>query len=145
MNLKKLEEEIFKKLKSMNYFDRLLFVYLFGSQNSGGARKNSDIDVCLFYDIKDKRELHKLELKIKGIFPEKYDMQFFQFLPLYIKKEIFRGKLIYYKDMKLVFDIALKTFRDFEEFEPRYLVYVKKNYGFQDKNRRKIGAVSGRS
>ncbi len=145
MNIKNLGKEIIKKLKSINYFDKLIFVYIFGSQVDGTAREDSDIDVCLFYDIEDKKELHKLELKIKGIFPEKYDMQFFQSLPLYIRKEIFRGNLIYCKDERLVFDIALKTFRDFEEFEPRYLFYVKDNYGFQDKNRRKIGAVPGRA
>ncbi len=135
MDIKVLKEEIIKKLKSLEYFDKLLFIYIFGSQISGNPRKDSDIDICLFYEIEDKKKLHKLELRVKGSFPEKYDLQFFQSLPLYVKKSIFKGKLIYCKNENIVFDIALKTFRD---FEPKYLLYIEDNCG---KDKRKISAV----
>lgn len=109
-----------------------MFVFIFGSQVTGDKRKDSDMDVCLYYDIKDKKKLHKLELFIKGVFPEKYDVNFFQFLPLPVKKEVFRGKLIYAKDEDFVYNIALRTFKEFEGFEPRYLYYISKNYGLQE-------------
>ncbi|MCK4730332.1 MAG: nucleotidyltransferase domain-containing protein [Candidatus Aenigmarchaeota archaeon] len=142
MDIEVLKEGIINKLKSLEYFDNLLFIYVFGSQISGNPRKDSDIDICLFYEIEDKKKLHKLELKVKGSFPEKYDLQFFQSLPLYVKKSIFKGKLIYCKNENLVFDLALKTFRDFEDFEPKYLLYIEDNYGTKNKDRRKISAVS---
>jgi len=128
MNLKNLKDEIIKKLKSAKYFDKLLFIYIFGSQAEDSARKDSDIDVCLYYDIKDKKKLYKLGLYLKGIFPKNFDISLFQFLPLPVRKEIFKGKLIYARDINFVYDVAFKTFEDFEEFRPRYLYYIRKNY-----------------
>jgi len=128
MDIENIRKEVMRKLKNAKYFDKLIFIYIFGSQVKGNARKNSDIDICLFYNIKDKRKLHKLELYIKGLFPENFDISFFQFLPLPVKKEIFRGKLIYTKNEDFVYDVAFKTFEDFEEFKPRYLYYIRKNY-----------------
>lgn len=117
-------EKVFNLLKKMKHFDRLKFICLYGSQIAKGATKESDIDICLYYDIKNKRALQNLLYKIKGSLPERFDVQMFQLLPLFIRKEIFGGHFVYQKNKAMIYDLAFKTFADYREFEPRYKFYI---------------------
>ncbi len=45
-------------------------------------------------------------------------------LPLTVRKEIFRGRFIYCTDKSLVYDLAFQTFREYGDFEPRYMFNV---------------------
>ncbi|MEA3458167.1 MAG: nucleotidyltransferase domain-containing protein [Candidatus Thermoplasmatota archaeon] len=113
-------DKILSKIDKIPYFNKLKFVYLFGSSCNGKLTKRSDIDLCFYYDIKDKKKLYKLMFKISSVFPDKYDIQMFQLLPLYIKKEVFKGKLIYSVDREYVHDIARTTIEEYNDFKPRY-------------------------
>lgn len=44
----------------------------------------------------------------------------FKLLPLHVKKEVFKGDLLYATDKGFVHDVARKTRRGYEDFEPRY-------------------------
>ena len=79
-------EEILKRLKKLPYFSRLEFIYLYGSAASGKKTERSDIDICLYYSIKDRQKLHKLLFKIKGTFPDNYDIQIFNLLLLIMQQ-----------------------------------------------------------
>ncbi len=114
------EKEILSRLRSCPNHDKLRFIYLYGSYASGETSERSDIDICLYYDIDDKRELHKTLYRISGSFPDKYDIQMFQLLPLYVQKEVFKGELLYAEDKGFVHDIARRTIKEYEDFEPRY-------------------------
>jgi hypothetical protein len=57
-----------------------------------------DIDVALYYDIADERKMYDLLFLISGSVPDKYDICMFQLLPLYVRIEVFKGKLIYADD-----------------------------------------------
>ncbi len=98
-----------------------------GSYVTGGMTERSDIDVCLYYDIDDRHELHRTLLRISGSFPDKYDIQMFQLLPLYVKKEVFKGELIYCDDKGFVHDVARRAVKEYDDFEPRhkYILYGK--------------------
>ena len=113
-------EEMIRRLKDCLNFDKLKFVYLYGSCATGEMTERSDIDVCLYYDIEDVRELHRTLLGISGSFPDRYDIQMFQLLLLYVKKEVFKGELIYCDDKDFVHDVARRTVKEYEDFEPRY-------------------------
>ncbi len=113
-------EEMIRRLKDCLNFDKLKFVYLYGSCATGEMTERSDIDVCLYYDIEDVRELHRTLLGISGSFPDRYDIQMFQLLPLYVKKEVFKGELIYCDDKDFVHDDARRTVQEYDDFEPRY-------------------------
>ncbi|MGC1121544.1 MAG: nucleotidyltransferase domain-containing protein [Candidatus Methanofastidiosia archaeon] len=115
-----LKEEILGKLQGFPHFGKLRFVYLYGSSAHGDTTGRSDIDVVLYYDILDKKELHKLLFTISGSLPDKYDIHMFQLLPLYVKIEVFKGELIYTDDIRFVHDTALETIKEYEDFEPRY-------------------------
>lgn len=114
------KKKILDKAKSIPYFKELVFIYLFGSSCYGKVTKRSDRDICFYYQIEDKKKLFRLQLKISSIFPENYDIQMFQLLPLYIKKEVFKGNLLYTSNKKLIYDIAKKTRDEYEDFKPRY-------------------------
>ena len=125
MNMSKdLKTELLDILRKIEHFDKLKFIYLYGSRSKRKHSKRSDIDICLYYDLKNEKQLFKLLFKIRGLLPDKFDVQMFQLLPLFVKKEIFGGKLIFSKDIKFVYDLAYSTFKDFQEFEPRYRFYI---------------------
>ena len=113
-------EKILDRLRDGPHFDELRFVYLYGSYASGETTERSDIDLCLYYDIDDKKELYRTFFRISGSFPDRYDVQMFQLLPLYVQKEVFKGELLYAEDKGFVHDLARQTIKDYNDFEPRY-------------------------
>ena len=128
------KKKILDKIKDLPYFKDLVFIYLFGSSCYGKFTKKSDIDICFYYQIDDKKKLFSLQLKLSSIFPERYDIQMFQLLPLYIKKEVFKGELLYTSNKKLVYDIAKKTRDEYEDFKPRYKYILYGKNGIEGAN-----------
>lgn len=126
-----MKDEIIDRLRSCPHFDELRFAYLYGSYAKGETNERSDIDLCLYYDLDDKKELYDTLFKISGSFPDEYDIQMFQLLPLYVRKEVFNGELLYADDKGFVHDIAHKTIKEYEDFKPRYkyILYGKAGVG----------------
>lgn len=122
-----IKEELLNKLKQLPDFDQLKFIYLYGSQAGGQVTERSDIDICLYYDLKDARQLHRLLYKISGSVSDAFDIQMFQFLSLTVKREVFKGQLLYNKDKEFVHQLARRTYRDYQDFKPRrdYILYGK--------------------
>ena len=104
------------KLRKMPDFHRVKFVILFGSRAEGRARKDSDYDIVVYYDGK-ANERFKFGISVNE--NEKFDVQIFQDLPLFIQKEVLKGKVLYAKDLGFVYDIAydiIKRFNDFKKY-----------------------------
>ena len=59
-------------------------------------------------------------MKALGEFSDKIDLQIFQDLPLYIQKEVLKGKVIYYKDYLFTFDEFMRIIKEYDHFE-KYL------------------------
>lgn len=112
-----------KKLEGMKDFDRVKFVILFGSQASGKANPMSDYDLAVYYEGNNKKRFNFC-IKLSGILGEKFDVKIFQDLPLYVQKEVLKGKIIYCKDLKFVHDIAYKAIQRFEDFKKAYYDYI---------------------
>mgnify|MGYP001582993681 CR=1 FL=1 len=110
------------KLRKMPDFDSVKFVILYGSQANGKANKMSDYDFAIYYDGDDK-ERFKFLININ--FDLKYDAKVFQDLPLFIKIEVLKGKVIYAKNLTFVYDTAYETIRDFERFKKYYYPKIK--------------------
>lgn len=110
-----------KKLKEMRDFDRVKFVILFGSQALGKASKMSDFDFAIYYEG-DKKE--RFKFAIRANFNEKYDAKVFQDLPLFIQKEVLKGKKIYVKDERFLYDVAYETIKRFDDFKKYYYDYI---------------------
>ena len=98
-------------------------VRAFGSRVNGSAKGYSDIDIAVYYHD-DKKERFKFRMKVLGRIDDKFDVQIFQDLPLYVQKDIVSsGEVIYYSDYREIFKIYMKTIRDFEHFKPRLEMY----------------------
>lgn len=101
----------------------ILAVIVFGSF----ARKEtySDIDVCLVLRQKmEPLKMSKIKLDYMKGFPS-FDIQIFQQLPPYIRIRVLKeGKVVFCKNMDLLYDMAFAAIRDFEDFRPIYESYL---------------------
>lgn len=112
-------ERFMGTIRAISDFDRVEFVILYGSESKGEARGDSDIDFCVYYRTDDKKEMSRFRLKLLSeLSSDRYDVQVFQLLPLYVRVEVLKGKVLYAKDTKFLYEVALNTVRDFEQFKP---------------------------
>lgn len=112
-----------KKLRKISGFRNVKFVILYGSQALGKATPMSDYDFAVYYDG-DKDERYNFRIKLGGQLPDTFDLHVFQDLPLYVRKEVLKGKVIYAQDLSFVYDIAYETIKDFEDFKKGYYDYI---------------------
>jgi len=116
--------EVLKTLiREVEKDERMVAVILFGSFARGENFR--DIDVCLVLKKKPENlEMSRIRLEYLSKFPA-LDIQIFQQLPIYIRARILReGKVIYCKDEDLLYDIAILTIKEFEDFKHVYKEYL---------------------
>lgn len=123
IDIEKSKEYFLSVLKEMPEFKKVKFVFLFGSIIYGKPTKSSDVDFAVYYEGNDN-ERFKFRLKLSEKLPDKFDIQIFQDLPLYIRKEVLKGKVIYVKDKKFVYEKAYETIQAFEDFKFGYYDYL---------------------
>ncbi len=102
----------------------VLAVFLFGSFVKG--KEFRDVDVCLVLMKKlSNIEMSRKRLEYLAKFPE-FDIQIFQQLPIFIRVRILKeGRILYCKNEDLLYDLAFKTIKEFEDFKPYYKAYLK--------------------
>lgn len=114
--------DVITKIKDIGS-DNIKFIVLYGSAAKGRSTKLSDIDIAVYYSG-DKRERFQFRVKILGKIGNKFDIQTFQDLPLYIQNEILSsGEVLYFKDYTEIFNIFIKTIKEFEDYKPRLELY----------------------
>lgn len=114
--------DVIKKIKDIGG-DSIKFIVLYGSAAKGKNTKLSDIDIVVFHSG-DKRERFQFRVKILGRIGNRFDIQTYQDLPLYIQNEILSsGEVLYYSDYTEIFNTFMKTIREFEDFKPRLELY----------------------
>ncbi|MHA1836286.1 MAG: nucleotidyltransferase domain-containing protein [Candidatus Odinarchaeia archaeon] len=113
-----------EKIKKIRGFEKVKFIILYGSTATEHRRKTSDIDLCIFYDG-EPDEASKFRFRVLSeLFDDIYDVQIFEHLPIYVQKEVLKGKILYSRDMKFLYDIAMKTIKQFEDFKYRFYDYI---------------------
>ncbi len=88
------------------------------------TRQESDIDLCIDIDAETDYEGSKFRLKVLSELPDFFDVQIFSQLPLYVKKEVLKGKVIYCRDEEYLYETAISTIKEFEDFKYRYYDYI---------------------
>ena len=102
----------------------IIAIAIFGSYARNEPYK--DIDLCLFLKNKkyNKTQLSKKKLEYASE-NEKYDIQIFQQLPIYIRKRILKeAKILYCKDEDMLYDIYFQKLKEFDDFKPLYESYL---------------------
>ena len=114
--------DVITKIKDIGG-DNIKFIVLYGSAAKGRSTNLSDIDIAVFHNG-DKRERFQFRMKILGRIDNKFDIQTYQDLPLYIQNEILStGEVLYFSDYTEIFKTFMKTIREFEDFKPRLELY----------------------
>ena len=101
---------------------KVRFIILYGSANEGRMKEDSDIDISVYYDDADASEFR---LKVlSDLFDDIYDIKIFQQLPLPIRMQILKGKVLYEDDTTFIYDKAYETIKEFESFKRGYYDYL---------------------
>ena len=114
-----------RRLKATITKDKdIVATILFGSY--ARSEPNRDIDLCLVLNKKLPNLLmSKKRLRYSSLFPNKFDVNIFQQLPLYIRKRILKeGKVILCKDEDLHYSIAFATLKEFDMYKKIYYNYL---------------------
>jgi len=115
-----------ERLKTVEGFERVRFIILYGSVAEGRARESSDVDLCIYFDG-DREEGERFRFfALSELFDDRYDIQIFRNLPLYVRVEVLRGRVIYCSDERFLYDTALDTIREFDAFKHRLYDYIGK-------------------
>jgi predicted nucleotidyltransferase len=114
--------DVIKQIKDIGG-DSIKFIVLYGSAAKGKSTDLSDIDIAVFHSG-DKRERFQFRVKVLGRIGNKFDIQTYQDLPLYIQNEILSiGNVLYFSDYTEIFYTFMKTIREYEDFKPRLELY----------------------
>ncbi|SNQ62960.1 nucleotidyltransferase domain-containing protein [Candidatus Methanoperedens nitratireducens] len=122
--INKLVKNSVERLKKIEGFDKVRFIILYGSAVEGITREESDIDLCIDIDAETDYEGSKFRLKVLSELPDFFDVQIFSQLPLYVKKEVLKGKVVFCRDVEYLYEIALLTIKEFEDFKYRFYDYI---------------------
>jgi len=116
-------DEVVDKIKD---FDEVQFIILYGSASEERDSENSDVDLCIGYEG-DEEEASRFRYDILSeLFADKYDVQIFQLLPIYVKKEVLKGEVLYCRDKRELYDMAYQSVKEFDDFKRRYYDYIGK-------------------
>jgi len=110
-------------LKQFKLFSQTNFVMLFGSVSKGKQTPLSDVDFCVSLNLLPK-DRFRARMHLLGQLPEHFDVQIFEDLPLYMKKSVLSGKLVYCRNQPQLVQQALRVIADYEDFEPIYNSYI---------------------
>lgn len=113
--------QFMEKLEKIPDFHRVRFVILYGSRAEGRARKNSDYDFAIYYEGSENK---KFKFLLNANFDKRFDAKIFQDLPLFIRKEVLKGRVIYAENLSFVYDVAYQTIKEFERFKKYYYDYL---------------------
>ncbi len=121
-----MERELDKVVNKIKRFDEVQFVILYGSASENRVREGSDIDLCVGYDGDEEKASRFRYDILSELFADDYDIQIFQSLPLYVRKEVLKGEVLYRRDKRELYEIAYRTIREFDDFKHRYYDYIGK-------------------
>ena len=116
-----------KFLDEANQDPDILAIYQYGSSLT--CSRYQDLDLCIIpYGKNSDKQVSSLfhySGTYAGYGAIPLDITLFSLLPLYIRIEVIRnGKILFYKDRDLLFDLVLRTNRQWDDFEPLYRIML---------------------
>lgn len=124
INQEKLIEKALNTIRNRKDFKKICFIILYGSVAENRDKKGSDIDLAIYYNGSDEEaSVFRLEI-LSELLSDDYDIQIFNHLPLYIRKDVLKGRVLYSKNRQFLHEVAYKTIKEFEDFKKYYYDYI---------------------
>lgn len=102
--------------------DSITGIILYGSYNQNEYFE--DIDIALaFQEDTPKQMMFSKRIEFSSKFPDFFDFQVLNLLPLAVQKEVLEGRVLY--ETRPIYDLAYQIIREFEDFEKYRIQYVK--------------------
>lgn len=110
---------LIREISRVPGFENVRFIILYGSASNESGLPDSDIDLCLYYegDSSGASRFRHTILSLPG--SDRFDIQLFSQLPLYIRKEVLKGRVVFAPDIRFVYDTAISTIHDYNDFKHR--------------------------
>ena len=124
--LEEIINETVGRIMALPGSEKIEFIYLYGSAAQGKSHAGSDIDICIYHDGTEQEAYQFLLIAMSTINSNILDIRLFRQLPLYIRIDVLKGRLLYSKDVPRVYEIAYDTIKEYDEFEPRFFDYIGK-------------------
>lgn len=118
------QEEVTHRVEKEVLKDKeIVAAILFGSFPQEGF---SDIDVCIvLYPGKyENLYLSEKRLKLMEALGD-FDIQIFQQLPMYVRIRVLKGKVLFCRDEKILYEVAIQTIKEFEDYKKIYDEYLR--------------------
>lgn len=118
-----MDNQIQKVISHAEKNKQIIAIALFGSSLNSKGR---DIDICIFLDKKySNLEMSKIRLEFLKRVSNKFDIQIFQQLPIYIRARIIKKhKILLCKNSDLLYETAFNTTKEFGFFKKIYDNYL---------------------
>ena len=98
----------------------ILAMVLYGSAIK--SNKYNDIDIALIAFPEQIPFIDELKYMIKA--KDEFDVHFLHKLPVYIQKDVIKGKLKFYKDYQTIFDVFINVIKEWDDFHKRYGLFL---------------------
>lgn len=112
------------RMQQIPGFVHVRFIILYGSAAENRMTKESDIDLCIYYDGERTEAARFRHTVLSHLSGTGYDIQIFQHLPLYVRVEVLKGIPVFIRNTPFLYDKATETLRDFEDFKHRLYDYT---------------------
>ena len=99
---------------------RVVGLILYGSYLQGGHFRDIDLALFLQPGMSNKDMMH-IRLNYLKDAPDIFDIQIYNLLPLVVKKDILKGKVLY--ESFPMYDMAYQVIREYEDFEKYIIQY----------------------
>ncbi|QEE18020.1 hypothetical protein DSAG12_03858 [Promethearchaeum syntrophicum] len=112
--------------KLERYIDQLqddpniLAMVVYGSATK--SNKYNDIDIALIAFPEKIPYIDELKYMLGT--NEEFDIHFLHKLPVYIQKDAIKGKLKFYKDYQIIFNVFINIIREWDDFHKRYGLFL---------------------
>jgi predicted nucleotidyltransferase len=113
-----------RQLQQVPGFEHIQFIILYGSAAGNCMNRESDIDLCVYYEGSSGDAAQFRHRALSNLPGSRYDIQIFQQLPLYVRIEVIRGLPVFVRNTRFLYERAIDTLRDFEDFKHRLYDYT---------------------
>jgi hypothetical protein len=118
---------VLRKLKGISHiqeFEKVQFIIFYGSAACGEVNPDSDLDIYIYFEgTKDEASRFRFEI-LSQIGDDWFEVQIFRQLPLYVRVQVLKGVVLFYRDLPFVYETAVLTIKEFESFKHRLYDYT---------------------